>query len=385
VAFTFVAYAFLATMTGTTLPTPLYPIYESRMDFSGLIVTLVFATYAVGVIVGLLVFGRLSDQVGRRGVLLPGLVAALVSSMIFLFATGVGALFAGRLVSGLSAGTFTGTATATLLDLAPPHRRSRAGLIAAAVNLGGLGLGPLLAGILAQYAPAPLRLSYLVHAVLLVPALIGVWRISEPGQREGVPQRWRLRVQRLRVPEQVRGTFVRASIAGFAGFAVLGLFTSVSPLFLEQVLHEENRALVGLVVFSLLLASTVGQGIAGTLTERLALLAGCLTLAVGVCIVAVSLGAASLELLVVGAIVAGLGQGAGFRAGLVAIGSQSPAEDRGAVSSSFFLVVYVALSLPVIGVGAAAERFGLVPAGVVFSVGVAVLALVAFASLLRHA
>src|SRR5581483_5271831 len=118
-----VAYAFTVTMLGTTLPTPLYPIYQSHIHFSALIVTVVFATYGIGVLASLLLLGPLSDQVGRRRILLPGLVLAAVSSIVFLVAHDLPLLFVGRALSGLSAGVFTGTATAALLDLAPPQAR----------------------------------------------------------------------------------------------------------------------------------------------------------------------------------------------------------------------------------------------------------------------
>src|SRR3954465_6891898 len=124
--FAAVAYAFAVTMLGTTLPTPLYAIYQQEFGFSELMITVIFATYATGVIAALLLFGRLSDQIGRRRVLLPGVLLSALSAIVFLLAQGVGALFAGRVLSGLAAGLFTGTATATLLDLAPPGRRGQA-------------------------------------------------------------------------------------------------------------------------------------------------------------------------------------------------------------------------------------------------------------------
>lgn len=380
-AFVVVAYSFVVTMLGTTLPTPLYPIYQERLGFSGLVVTIVFAAYAVGVVAALLLLGRLSDQIGRRPVLLGGLALSALSVVAFLAPWGLTGLFVGRVVSGLSAGIFTGTATATLLDLVPAERRPRAGLVGAAVNMGGLGLGPVVAGVLSEYAPGPLVLPYVVSAALLVPGAVGIALMAEP-----VEQRTRasLRPQRLRVPAEARPVFVRAVIAGFAGFAVLGLFTAVSPSFLSQVIGVRNHAVEGLVVFSLLAASTVGQVLSARLGERRALLGGSAVLGVGALGIATALLLASLPVLVVGAVVAGLGQGASFRAGLVAVGAASPPAQRAEVSSSFFVVVYVALSVPVIGVGAAAGAVGLTAAGVGFSVVVAVLAAIAFAALLRR-
>jgi MFS family permease len=375
-----VAASFVVTMLGTTLPTPLYPLYEQRYGFGGLMVTVVFATYAVGVGAALVVLGNLSDRVGRRPVLVAGLACALSSSLVFLAPTEP-ALFVGRLLSGLSAGIFTGTATATIIDLAREDRKARAGLVAAAVNMLGLGLGPVVAGFLAQYAPLPLDLSYLVHAALVVVATAALWFVPEP-----VEQRQPFRISPLRVgevPQEVRGVFVRAAIGGFAGFAVLGLFTAVSPAVLAQVMGRSSHVVVGLVVFVMFGASALGQVLSASVPERVALPGGCGGLALGVALIGTSIATSSLTLLCVGALVAGLGQGMSFRAGLGAVGSRAPQAVRGAVVATFFLVLYVAISLPVIGVGAAAQAFGLVPAGVVFSALVAVLALVALVLTVR--
>src|ERR1700760_3081597 len=124
------AFALAVGMLGTTLPTPLYGLYREQFGFSELMITVLFATYAAGVIASLLLFGRLSDQIGRRRVLLPGLALSALSALCFLTATGLTLLMTGRVLSGLSAGIFTGTATATLIDLPPGGRRGRATLVA---------------------------------------------------------------------------------------------------------------------------------------------------------------------------------------------------------------------------------------------------------------
>ena len=384
-AFALVAYAFAVTMLGTTLPTPLYPIYQARMGFSELIVTVIFAVYAAGVIAALVLVGSWSDRVGRRPMLLAGLALSAASAVTFLIGgslLSLPALLIGRVVSGLFAGIFSGTATVAVVELAPPACRGRATLIATAANMGGLGLGPVLSGVLAQYAALPLLVPFIAHLVLLAVATAGV--VLSPETVE-VAHRARLRPQRLRVPAEARGVFVPAAIAGFAGFMVLGLFTAVAPAFLAQVLGLSNHALAGLVVFAVFAASTAGQLALERVPQRRALPIGCLILIVGVGLVGAGVSTASLILLLAGAVVAGLGQGLGFRAGLASVTAHSPSDRRGEVTSSLFTILYVAISIPVIGVGVAAQGFGLVPATLAFAAIVATLSGVALAILLRRA
>jgi MFS family permease len=373
-------YAFAVAMGGTTLPTPLYPTYREEFGFSQFVVTIIFATYAVGVIAALVLFGSMSDQVGRRRALVPGLLLSALSAVAFLAASGLGLLLVGRFLSGLSAGIFTGTATVAIVELAGPQNRSRATLLATVANLGGLGCGPLLAGVLAQYAGHPLRLPFLVDLALLVPAVLAVLWMPETVEAPGP---FRLRVQRPTVPAQVRPVFVRGAIAGFAGFAVLGLFTSVAPAFLGQELGVHNAAAVGLIVFAVFAASTLGQLALDRVSGHRGLAAGCGGLAVGMAVLAVGLAVSSLTLLVVGGCIAGFGQGLSFRAALAAVNQDAPSDQRAAVASTFFVVAYVALSLPVLGIGLLATAVSLKAAGLVFSGVVILLALVAIGLLLR--
>jgi MFS family permease len=368
------AYAFAVAMLGTTLPTPLYPSYQAQWGFSELTITVIFATYAVGVIAALLLFGRLSDQVGRRRVLLPGLAFSALSAVAFLLAHGLGLLLVGRVLSGLSAGIFTGTATATLLDLAGPRARGRATLVATMVNMAGLACGPLLAGLLSEFAGSPLRLAFWVDLALLIPAAALVWALPETVPAE---QQARLHPPRLRLPYQVRPVFVRVGLAVFAGFAVLGLFTAVAPEFLGQVLEVHSHATVGVVVAGVFASSMAGQTLLQRVAGSEALPVGCVALAAGMSLVALALIVESLGLLIAGGVVAALGQGLSFRAGLTAVNEASPPERRAEVASIFFVVAYVAISVPVVGVGLLAELASLRIAGLAFTGLVALLALAA--------
>ncbi|MBZ6475145.1 MFS transporter [Streptomyces griseocarneus] len=358
-------------MCGTTLPTPLYGLYQRELGFSSFMVTLIFAVYAVGVIVALLLLGQLSDSVGRRPVLLAGLVLSAMSAMCFLFQSGLPELFAGRVLSGLSAGLFTGTATAAVVELAPRRWVAYATLVATAANMGGLGSGPLLAGLMAQYVPDPLRQVFVVDLVLVAAAVVGVLLIPETVRdRRGASRGPR----RLRVPPSVRPAFVPAAMAGFAGFATLGLFTSVAPSFLSEVVGVSDPAVSGAVVFAVFAASTAGQLLMGRVGVHRALPWGCVVLVAGMAMISSALITASLPLLVAGAVVAGGGQGLSFRAGVTMVGDLSPAERRAEVTSALFVVLYVAISIPVVGVGIMAVTLGLRQAGLIFSGCVALLA-----------
>jgi MFS family permease len=217
--------------------------------------------------------------------------------------------------------------------------------------------------------------------VLIALALVAVALAPETARR---PERPRLRIQSLRVPPEVRGVFVPAAIAGFAGFSVLGLFTAIAPAFMGEILEYSNHALTGAVVFLLFVASTLGQIGQARLPERWRLPVGCVALIMGIALVASAIVATSLALLVAGALVAGIGQGVAFRAGMGAVTAASPAERRGEVASTFFVVLYVAISIPVVGIGVVADTIGLRVAGIDFSVAVAVLAAAALVSLLAR-
>ncbi|MER6311730.1 MFS transporter [Streptomyces sp. NPDC001657] len=369
-------------MAGTTLPTPLYGLYRQEIGFSELMVTVVFAVYALGVITVLLLAGNVSDDVGRRPVLFCALALSATSALCFIFEGGLPFLFLGRVLSGFAAGLFSGAATAAVLELAKPGQEAHAGFAATAANMGGLGCGPLLSGFLAQYAPWPLVLPFAVHLVLVAVAAVATWLLPETVRDPHRPHR--LRPQRLHLPPEVRGVFTPSAVAAFAGFALLGLFTAVAPSFVGQTLGVTNLAVAGAIVFSVFLGSTAGQSLAGRIGVRKALPGGCLVLVIGLALVATSLAVTSLPVLVLGALCGGTGQGLAFRAGLTAVGRAAPAAHRGGTISAFFLVAYFGISLPVVGVGALTMELGLRGAGLTFAGCVIVLAVTVGLYVLRH-
>ncbi len=362
-AFFFAATAFVITMLGTTLPTPLYPTYEHRFAIAPVWIPVIFAVYAFAVIAGLLVFGRLSDEIGRRNVLYAGVALSGASAAVFLFAGSMAELMAGRILSGLSAGVFTGTATAALIELAPGNRRSYGAKFAVAANSIGLGLGTMLSGALGTYAVSPLRLPYAVDLGLVAVAASALLRVPETIERPS--RRLRLRLTRLRVPQKIRRTFLTAAIAGMCAFAVSGLFSAIVPSFLSKVLGRPQPVLTGAIVFVLFALTALGQISVGLVPKRRALTVACAALIAGTVVLALAVLFKSLALTFLAAAIEGAGQGLAMGSGLAAINEETDRQ-RGEVSSTYFVMLYAALALPVVGVGILASAWTLPAAALTF-------------------
>jgi MFS family permease len=367
-------------MLGTTLPTPLYVIYQAQFHFSTSLITLIFAVYAVGVLAALLAAGHTSDQVGRRPVLAAAIALSIASAVTFILAPSVGWLFLGRLLSGLSAGLITGTATAALTETARAGSGRRASLVSTTANMGGLGLGPLLAGLLAQYAPEPTVLPFLVQFGLVAVAGFGLLFVPETvSQRSPLS----LRFRGFGVPQAGRAEFIAAGFAGFAAFSLLGLFSSLVPTFLSGVLHDTSHALAGTVVFLAFAVGTVTQLAASRLPSRPVMLAGLTVFLAALALIVAGLSAASLPLFLAGTVVSGLAIGAVFMGSLAVANRLAPPATRGQVISTFFVFAYVGLTVPVVAVGFGAQAFGDFRATLVCAIALAVIALGSMASIRR--
>ena len=350
-----VAYAFAVTMAFSSAPAPLYVLYQQKDGFGPFTVTLVFATYAVGVMVSLILAGHVSDWMGRRRILVPAVLVNVLAAVMFLAWTAVPALLVARFVSGLSIGMVTATATAQLTELhaaaRPGTSRTRAEVVATAANIGGLALGPLIAGLLAEYVPDPLQVPYLVFQALILVGAIGV----ALGPETVAPVAQRYRPQRVAVPQQARGRFFAAGAAALAGFAVFGLFTSLAPGFLANTLHEHSHALAGFVAFAVFGAAAVAQILLARARLRRQVGPGIALLMTGIVLVTVAVWVPSFALFLGGGIVAGAGAGAVFKGCVSIVLSIAPPDGRGEALAGLFLAAYIGLTVPVLGLGLAAQ------------------------------
>lgn len=376
---------FLLAMSFTTIPTPLYAGFERQDGFPAWVVTVVFAAYAVGVAAALVLVGHLGDVLGRRPILTAALLAEVAAAILFLVWPALPGLLVARFVSGVGIGALTASATAQLAELHGRWRGSGAlaGAVATVANIGGLGLGPLIAGALAVLAPAPLVLPFVVYLVVLVLATATALLVPETVRRPDPLPRYR--PQRVAVDPAARSAFLAAGVAVFAGFSVFGLFSAVTPTVLARVFGASSPLTVGAVTWSVFTAGALAQLAFLKASLRLSLVVSVAAIVAGLAALGIAPVLPALPLFVVGAIVAGAGVGLVFRSCLGLVGSMAPEERRGETLAGLFLLAYLGLIVPVLAVGAALAALPPVPVLAVFTVVVALLVLVAGARLERRA
>lgn len=381
-AYWLIGYAILIVMTGANIPSPLYDVYMRLWHFSPSMLTLIFATYIVFLIPALLFSGRVSDRFGRRRVLIVGLFVAAFGTAIFSLAHSIAWLFAARAVQGLAVGILSGAAAAALLELQLKQDRRHAALITSVATAGGTALGPMLSGVLAQYVPAPLITPYAVQLALLFPAIVGSWAIPETAmpapQSSGV-------ARGLGVPVAIRRAFILASATAFIAWAVTALFMALMPSYVAHLLDVRNIAVGGMSVFAMLAASAVTQIALSRFPTTPAIVAGLALLTLGLIGVLSAVPAHSLYLLFISTLVAGAGQGLSFRGSAVMINEIAPPEQRASILSSFYVIIYLGVGLPILGLGFAGTLIGLYRAIVGFTVFVATISTVIVYNLIRGA
>lgn len=363
---------------GSTIVTPLYPLYQRAFGVSEVTITLVYATYVIGNLAALFAFGRVSDQVGRRLVSLLVLGLGGASTLLFLLAVHPAMLFLARAASGLAIGVGAATATAWIADLHPDADKASASRLAAAVNLAGLAVGVLASGLLAQYAPRPLRSVYVIYLLVLAGTMAVIART-----RETVKSRVHSSAQvsvkpRIGIPAQSRLPFVAPAVTAFATFALLGFYAALVPSLLAHSMQLRSPAVSGAIVAELFAASAITVVVTPKLTARAAMFAGLWLLAPSLALLLWAQFGQSLALLIAATALCGIASAFGFRGSLQEVNRIAPADRRAEMLSAYLLCCYSGNSLPAVGVALLSRQIGHLWANVVFagvSVALAAIAL----------
>lgn len=349
------AYVYFATMAFSTVPAPLYLLYQERDGFNTLMITVIFAGYAIGAMVSLFLLGHVSDWVGRRRILLAAIGLNIVSAGVFLVGSGLWELIAARVMSGIAVGMVTGTVTAYLTELysvvRPDGPRTRVELVASAAPMIGLGSGALIAGWLAAYVSNPLQLPYYLFIGLLVLALIGVYLAPETVKRR--TQQVAYRVRRIALPVQARGRFLAASGVALASFAMLAVFSSVAPAFMAGALGHTSRALAGTVTCLVYVAGALAPLFLLRLRLRQLLVVGFAFMLGGLLLLIAGMWLANFGLFLVAGVVVGAGSGILFKGCVSTVIELAPAQYRSETLAGLFLTAYIGLSVPIIALGVA--------------------------------
>ena len=361
---------------GSTLLTPLYIIYKQKFGFSDITLTLIYAAYIVGNLGALLVFGRLSDQIGRRRAALPALAVAVLSTLVFLFSDSTAALFWARALSGLGIGVAAGTGNAWLAELVGSDK-ARATIISTGTNFLGLAFGPLIAGLLAQYAPWPLHLSFVVYLAAVVAVAALIWRTKETVARP-VHDFSKISLSpRIGVPRAIRVKFVAPAVAGFGAMALVGFFAALAPSILAQELHETSHAAAGALVFELAIVCAATVVLTHRLSSRAAMLWGLGLMVPSVVLLVTAQMLASMLVMIGATALCGVSAGLGYRGSLQVVNQIAPEDRRAEVVSSYFVCCFIGNALPVIGVGVISAYAGMPFASTIFAGMIVLFALVA--------
>jgi hypothetical protein len=337
-----VAFAFLIVMAFATLPSPLYGLYRARDHLSTLTVTVVYAVFAVGTIAALVFERVVVARVGRRG-------AMLVAAALLADWKALPGLLVGRVLTGVSVGLAAGTATAYLIELRlrddPNASVLRARTIGTSVNVGALGVGPLVAGVLAQWTGRPLSLPYVVFIALGALALVRLAAAPETG----APNR------HATATLAVAGIPIPAAAATIAAFSATGLFAGLSGLFLATTLHRPSHALSGATLFVVFSSGVVSQLATSRLRASRVLALGMSSMVVGLVLLvtAVRLPTPSLTLFLVAGALIGAGAGLVFKGTTGIVLEVAAPEDRVAMTSTLIMAALIGISIPVIGAGVA--------------------------------
>jgi MFS family permease len=359
-------------LAASSAPTPLYSTYQGEWGFSPITTTIVFGIYAIAVLVSLLIFGRLSDHIGRRPVLLVALLVQLVALGVFATADGVPALLIARIVQGLSTGAAVAAVGAGLLDI----NRVKGSIANAVAPMTGTAMGGLVSGILVQYLAWPTHLVFIALIVIFLAQLAGVALMAETVTRKAGALK-SLRPE-IAVPRAVRGPVLLAAPVLLAVWSLAGFYGSLGPSLVREITGSSSTALGGLVLFVIAAPAALVVLVLRTLAPRRVMGLGITALLLGVGVTLLAVDASSGPWFFIGSAIAGLGFGAGFQGAIRSVMPMAAPHERAGVLSVLYVVSYLAMGGPAVIAG-----FLVVDAGGLLSTvriyGIAVMVLAALA------
>jgi len=373
----FLAITLLSFLAASTAPTPLYHLYQEQMQFSAATLTLIFGVYALSLLAALLTVGSMSDYLGRKPVIFTAVLLNTLAMLLFIYADSVAWLISARVLQGFATGMATAVLSATLLDTDRQHGP----LVNSVAPLIGMALGGMGCGLLAEFAPAPLHLTYWLLLVLFVMQAVWVWRLPESVTRQSGA--WASLRPTLHVPVQARATLWRVLPLNTATWALGGFYASLAPSLVRTATGSTSNLIGGATVAALTVTGALMIYTLRNQPAAKALQLGASSLPAGVALILLGVHSASLPLFFLGTLVAGCGFGAGFLGAVRSLVPLALPHERAGLMSAYYVLSYLAFCLPALLAGNLARTFGLVATTDGYGAVLMVLALSAMASLLR--
>ncbi|MFG2259226.1 MFS transporter [Streptomyces mirabilis] len=350
-------------------PTPLLVVFEQQWHFPAWVLTVAFASYALGLLAALLVAGSLSDHIGRRPVLVGSLLVELGAMLMFVFAPDIGWVIAARTIQGIATGAATSAFSASVVEHAPERHKKLATIITSIAPAGGLGLGALLTGAAVQFSTHATAIVFTaLAAIMVVGTAVAAFSAETVSRR---PETARTLIPRVSIPRAARGEFLASVPVHMAAWMLAGLFMGLVPTIIRDLLGLHSGLLNGATAFVEPAAAAVAGLFLGRLTARRTIFVGGAGVLLGTAVIEAGVATGSPSLLWVGGIIGGVGFGASFSGAIRTIAPLVRPHQRAGLFASIYMVAYLSFGVPAIGAGLLIAPVGL--QGTVLGYGVAVL------------
>ncbi|MEV5080001.1 MFS transporter [Streptomyces sp. NPDC056159] len=371
---------FAALYVAAGAPTPLLVVFEQQWHFPAWVLTVAFASYALGLLAALLVAGSLSDHVGRRPVLIGSLLVELGSMLMFVFAPDIGWVIAARTIQGIATGAATSAFSASIVEHAPAHRKKLATIITSIAPAGGLGLGALLTGAAVQFSTHASIIVFTALAVIMaVGTAVAAFSAETVSTRPGAA---RSLMPHVSVPRAARREFVASIPVHMAAWMLAGLFMGLVPTIIRDLLGLHSGLLNGATAFTQPAAAAVAGLFLGRLAPRHTIIMGGAGVLLGTAVNMTGVATATLPLLWAGGLIGGVGFGASFSGAIRTITPLAQPHQRAGLFAAVYLVAYLSFGVPAIIAGLLIAPLGL--PNTVLGYGVAIIAVAALGLLAQY-
>ncbi|MBS7779897.1 MFS transporter [Acidovorax sp. CCYZU-2555] len=361
--FAWVSFAMIVGVMGTALISPLYALYKEAWDLQASDISRIYVIYMGGALCTLLFLGRLPDRVGFRPVMMFGLGMAIIGTFISLIAWDVTSLSVGRLIVGVASSMVTTSATLGLAKLSPPGNVQRVAMMSGFLIALGFGVGPLVGGVVGQWAPYPLVTTYVPTLVLAALGMLALAKLELPANaspKDQQPLQWSDVLPKLTWPTgEASKAFALTSSLPFLAFGVFGLYASMSPLFLDKLVPWHGPAVSGTAIALILLMSACTQILAGRMPTHWCGALGLVSLALSNALLMINLWAGSATLFALGVLFTAAGHGMSMLAGMSMVNRIATPANRSGLLSTYLVIGYVGSMVPMLGIGWIADNWGM--------------------------